>query len=77
MLHACRMVLMAALVNLPIGVLATLSVVMIAGHNLFDGFSPAPDTFFATIWPFLLGISMWLQFKMNPQPMDDASRAIA
>jgi YidC/Oxa1 family membrane protein insertase len=26
--------------------------------------------------PILLGISMWLQFKMNPQPMDDAQKQV-
>jgi uncharacterized membrane protein len=47
------MVLMAALVNLPIGVLATIGVVMIAGHNLLDGFMPTPGTAGAAIWTFL------------------------
>ena len=47
------MVIMAALVNLPIGVLATISVVMIAGHNLLDGYAPAPGTATAVAWTFL------------------------
>jgi uncharacterized membrane protein len=47
------MIIMAALVNLPIGVIAAISVTMIAGHNLLDSFAPTPGTAGATLWTFL------------------------
>jgi len=49
------MILMAALIHLPIGVLAVLSVVMVAGHNLFDGVQPQSLGRFAGLWIVLHG----------------------
>lgn len=39
--------------------------------NLFGALDFSPPSFIAIgIWPILMGISMWLQQKMNPTPMD-------
>ena len=43
--------------------------------NLFTGFGLLPITLpeiipVIGIWPILMGISMWLQQRLNPQPMD-------
>jgi uncharacterized membrane protein len=46
----CSMLLLAALIYLPVPWLATLSVVMIAGHNLLDRFSAAGFGSFAPLW---------------------------
>ena len=45
--------------------------------NLFGilHFTP-PHMIAIGVVPILLGISMWLQFKMNPQPMDDAQKQV-
>jgi YidC/Oxa1 family membrane protein insertase len=45
--------------------------------NLFGilHFTP-PQMIAIGVVPILLGISMWLQFKMNPQPMDDAQKQV-
>lgn len=47
------MIVMAALVHLPRGVVAAGAVVMIATHNLFDSVSPASWGAFAPIWSIL------------------------
>jgi YidC/Oxa1 family membrane protein insertase len=45
--------------------------------NLFGYLHFTPPAFLAIgVIPILLGVSMWLQFKMNPQPMDDAQKQI-
>ncbi|MES2095882.1 MAG: membrane protein insertase YidC [Pseudomonadota bacterium] len=45
--------------------------------NLFGYLHFTPPSFLAIgVVPILLGVSMWLQFKMNPQPMDDAQKQI-
>jgi YidC/Oxa1 family membrane protein insertase len=45
--------------------------------NLFGLLSFTPPHFLAIgVVPILLGVSMWLQFKMNPQPMDDAQKQV-
>lgn len=39
--------------------------------NLFGALDFSPPSFIAIgIWPIFMGISMWLQQKMNPTPMD-------
>ncbi|MEM6684109.1 MAG: membrane protein insertase YidC, partial [Pseudomonadota bacterium] len=39
--------------------------------NLFGLLDFSPPAFIAIgIWPILMGLSMWLQQKMNPTPMD-------
>ena len=45
--------------------------------NLFGilHFTP-PHMIAIGVVPILLGISMWLQFKMNPQPMDEAQKQV-
>jgi YidC/Oxa1 family membrane protein insertase len=45
--------------------------------NLFGllPFEP-PHFLHLGILPILLGITMWLQFKLNPQPMDDAQKQV-
>lgn len=47
------MVVLAALVRLPLPVIATFGVVMIAGHNLLDGISVDPSTPLGWLWSFL------------------------
>ncbi|HET7614936.1 MAG TPA: heparan-alpha-glucosaminide N-acetyltransferase domain-containing protein [Gemmatimonadaceae bacterium] len=47
------MIVMAALVHLPRGVVAAGAVVMIATHNLFDSVSPASWGAFAPVWSIL------------------------
>ena len=45
--------------------------------NLFGLLDFTPPGFLAIgILPILLGISMWLQFKLNPAPMDDTQKTI-
>ncbi|MGN6817128.1 MAG: membrane protein insertase YidC [Sphingomonas sp.] len=45
--------------------------------NLFGLLHFTPPHFIAIgVVPILLGISMWLQFKMNPQPMDAAQKQV-
>jgi YidC/Oxa1 family membrane protein insertase len=45
--------------------------------NLFGLLPFVPPHFIAIgVVPILLGISMYFQFKMNPQPMDDAQRQV-
>lgn len=45
--------------------------------NLFGAFDFSPPSFIAIgIWPILMGLSMWLQQKMNPTPMDPAQAKI-
>ena len=45
--------------------------------NLFGYLSFTPPGFLAIgVFPVLLGVSMWLQFKMNPQPMDAAQQQV-
>jgi YidC/Oxa1 family membrane protein insertase len=45
--------------------------------NLFGilHFTP-PHMIAIGVVPILLGVSMWLQFKMNPQPMDDTQKQV-
>jgi uncharacterized membrane protein len=52
MLGLC-MVVMAALVHLPSRLLAALSIVIIAGHNLFDSVDPAKFGSAAWVWDIL------------------------
>jgi uncharacterized membrane protein len=47
------MMLLAALVHLPLRVIAAISLVMIAGHNLLDGVSPASFGAWAPLWSVL------------------------
>lgn len=47
------MILMAVLVHLPRAAVATLAVVMIAGHNLLDGVQPAAFGSFEWLWNVL------------------------
>ena len=45
--------------------------------NLFGLLDFTPPTFLAVgILPILLGVTMWLQFKLNPQQMDPTQQAI-
>jgi YidC/Oxa1 family membrane protein insertase len=45
--------------------------------NLFGLLDFEPPAFLGIgILALLLGISMWLQFKLNPQPMDDAQKQV-
>ena len=45
--------------------------------NLFGLLDFAPPHFIAIgVVPILLGISMWLQFRMNPAPMDEAQKQV-
>lgn len=45
--------------------------------NLFGYLHFTPPHMIAIgVVPILLGVSMWLQFKMNPQPMDDAQKQV-
>ena len=44
------MIVMALLVHLPVGVVAAISVVMIAGHNLLDPIAPQSFGAFAGLW---------------------------
>ena len=45
--------------------------------NLFGLLDFTPPAFLGIgILAILLGISMWLQFKLNPQPMDDAQKQV-
>ncbi|ATE64022.1 membrane protein insertase YidC [Rhizorhabdus dicambivorans] len=45
--------------------------------NLFGLLDFTPPSFLGIgVLAILLGISMWLQFKLNPQPMDDAQKQI-
>jgi len=45
--------------------------------NLFGYLNFVPPHFIAIgVVPILLGISMWLQFRMNPAPMDDAQKQV-
>lgn len=47
------MVVLAGLVHLPAGTVAALGLVMIAGHNLFDGVAPESLGRFADVWRLL------------------------
>ena len=47
------MILMAALVHLPRAVVATIAVLLIAGHNLFDGVQPAAFGSLGWVWNVL------------------------
>ena len=47
------MIALAGLVHLPVSALALLGVVMIAGHNLFDGITPESLGAWAPIWTLL------------------------
>ena len=49
----CSMVLLSALIHLPLRVLAVLSIVVIAGHNLLDGIAPAQFGAWAPLWSVL------------------------
>src|SRR3546814_7992552 len=45
--------------------------------NLFGYLPFTPPSFLALgILPILLGITMWLQFKLNPQPMDPVQKQV-
>ena len=45
--------------------------------NLFGLLDFTPPGFLAIgILPILLGVTMWLQFKLNPAPMDDTQKQI-
>ncbi|MEO5938447.1 MAG: membrane protein insertase YidC, partial [Sphingomonas sp.] len=45
--------------------------------NLFGLLDFAPPHFIAIgVVPILLGISMWLQFRMNPAPMDETQKQV-
>ncbi|PWG03351.1 membrane protein insertase YidC [Sphingosinicella humi] len=45
--------------------------------NLFGYLDFTPPAFLALgILPILLGITMWLQFKLNPQPMDPVQKQV-
>ena len=45
--------------------------------NLFGFLDFTPPAFLALgILPILLGITMWLQFKLNPQPMDPVQKQV-
>ena len=35
-----------------------------------------PDLFHIGLWPVLMGFSMWLQFRLNPQPTESIQRTI-
>jgi uncharacterized membrane protein len=69
------MIIMAAAVRLPIRWLATLSIVMIAGHNLLDGIRPASFGSLAWVWTILhvrggvmlpFGIREFVLFQIIP-----------
>ena len=45
--------------------------------NLFGLLPFTPPAFIAIgVIPILLGVSMWLQFKLNPQPVDDMQKQV-
>jgi YidC/Oxa1 family membrane protein insertase len=45
--------------------------------NLFGFLNFTPPVFLALgVLPILLGITMWLQFKLNPQPMDPVQKQV-
>lgn len=45
--------------------------------NLFGLLDFAPPAFLAIgVLPILVGITMWMQFKLNPQPMDDIQKQV-
>ncbi|WP_375396226.1 membrane protein insertase YidC [uncultured Sphingomonas sp.] len=45
--------------------------------NLFGLLAFSPPHFIAIgVIPILLGVSMWLQFRMNPAPMDEAQKQV-
>jgi YidC/Oxa1 family membrane protein insertase len=45
--------------------------------NLFGYLNFTPPHFLAIgVIPVLLGVSMYFQFKLNPQPMDDAQKQV-
>src|SRR3546814_180791 len=45
--------------------------------NLFGYLDFTPPAFLALgVLPILLGITMWLQFKLNPQPMDPVQKQV-
>ena len=45
--------------------------------NLFGLLDFAPPAFLAIgILPILVGVTMWMQFKLNPQPMDDIQKQV-
>jgi uncharacterized membrane protein len=47
------MMVLALLVRLPVSWIGAIAVALIAGHNLLDGVSPAPDSPLALFWSFL------------------------
>ena len=45
--------------------------------NLFGLLDFAPPAFLAIgVLPILVGVTMWMQFKLNPQPMDDIQKQV-
>ena len=45
--------------------------------NLFGLLPFTPPAFLALgIWPIIMGITMWLQMKMNPEPTDPVQKAV-
>jgi len=36
----------------------------------------APQFLAIGAWPIMMGISMWLQMRLNPQPTDDIQKAL-
>jgi YidC/Oxa1 family membrane protein insertase len=45
--------------------------------NLFGYLPFTPPSFLALgVLPILLGITMWLQFRLNPQPMDAVQKQV-
>ena len=46
----------------------------ITGFGLLDW--PAPEFLLVGIWPLVFGATMWLQMKLNPQPMEPIQQKI-
>ena len=46
----------------------------ITGFGLLDW--PVPEFLLVGIWPILFGVTMWLQMKLNPQPMEPIQQKI-
>ena len=46
----------------------------ITGFGLLDW--PAPEFLLVGIWPLIFGATMWLQMKLNPQPMEPIQQKI-
>ena len=46
----------------------------ITGFGLLDW--PVPEFLLVGIWPIIFGVTMWLQMKLNPQPMEPIQQKI-